>query len=123
MDPPNDLQEDEKFFEMVQLSDWITKLEPHFVQVWIMQGWNMAYNISVKFKDPEDRWRWVERGIAMLRDEGLKYNPDETLIYRELSWFYQQKWVRTWMTPIASTKSVGPMKCSRSWAISRTSLN
>ena len=87
----NDLQEDEKFFEMVQLSDLITKLEPHFVQVWIMQGWNMAYNISVKFKHPEDRWRWVERGIAMLRDEGLKYNPDETLIYRELSWFYQHK--------------------------------
>src|SRR4051794_18056107 len=36
----NELQEDEKFFEMVQLSDWITKLEPHFVQVWTMQGWN-----------------------------------------------------------------------------------
>src|ERR1700744_6024689 len=26
----NDLQSDDKFFEMVQLSDWITKLEPHF---------------------------------------------------------------------------------------------
>src|SRR4051812_27994202 len=87
----NDLQEDEKFFEMVQLSDWITKLEPHFVQVWLMQGWNMAYNISVKFKDPEDRWRWVQRGIALLRDEGLRYNPDETLIYREISWMYQHK--------------------------------
>ena len=87
----NDLQEEEKFFEMVQLSDWITKLEPHFVQVWVMQGWNMAYNISVKFKNSEDRWRWVQRGIALLRDEGLKYNPDETLIYRELSWFYQHK--------------------------------
>lgn len=87
----NELQDDEKFFEMVQLADWITKLEPHFVQVWIMQGWNMAYNISVKFKDPEDRWRWVQRGISLLRDEGLKYNPDETLIYREISWFYQHK--------------------------------
>jgi hypothetical protein len=87
----SDLQEDEKFFEMVQLADWITKLEPHFVQVWLMQGWNMAYNISVKFKAPEDRWRWVQRGISLLRDEGLKYNPDETLIYREISWFYQHK--------------------------------
>ncbi len=87
----SDMQENDKFFEMVQLSDWITKLEPHFVQVWLMQGWNMAYNISVKFKDPEDRWRWVQRGIALLRDEGLKYNPDEALIYRELSWFYQHK--------------------------------
>src|SRR4051812_7004718 len=34
-----DLQEEEKFFEMVQLADWITKLEPHYVQVWLMQSW------------------------------------------------------------------------------------
>src|SRR2546421_12661264 len=45
----NDLQEEDKFFEMSQLADWITKLEPHFVQVWLVQAWNMAYNISVKF--------------------------------------------------------------------------
>src|SRR6185295_6783576 len=37
----NELQDDEKFFEMVQLADWITKLEPRFVQVWLVQGWNM----------------------------------------------------------------------------------
>ena len=87
----SDMQENEKYFEMVQLADWITKLEPHFVQVWLEQAWNMSYNISVKFKDPEDRWRWVMRGITLLRDEGLKYNPDETLIYREISWLFQHK--------------------------------
>jgi len=87
----NDLQEEDKFFEMVQLADWITKLEPHFVQVWLVQAWNMAYNISVKFKDFPDRWRWVERGIMLLRDEGLRWNPNEILIYRELGWFFQHK--------------------------------
>ena len=87
----NDLQEDDKFFEMAQLAEWITVLEPHFVQVWIVQAWNMAYNISVKFNDYYDRWRWVERGISLLRDEGLRYNPNETLIYRELAWFFQHK--------------------------------
>ena len=76
---------------MAQLADWITKLEPHFVQVWLVQAWNMAYNISVKFKDFPDRWRWVSRGIELLRDEGLHYNPNETLIYRELGWFFQHK--------------------------------
>jgi len=86
-----DLQENDKFFEMVQLSDWITKLEPHFPAVWINQAWNMSYNISVKFKDPEDRWRWVQRGISLLRDEGLKYNPNEVMIYRELAWHFQHK--------------------------------
>jgi hypothetical protein len=87
----NDLQDDGKYFEMVQLADWITKLEPHFTQVWLVQAWNMAYNISVKFKDPPDRWRWVQRGIELLRDEGLQYNPDDVLIHRELAWFYQHK--------------------------------
>ena len=87
----SDLQDEDKFFEMAQLADWITKLEPHFVQVWLVQAWNMAYNISVKFKDFPDRWRWVERGIELLRDDGLRYNPNETLIYRELAWFFQHK--------------------------------
>lgn len=87
----NDLQMDGKYFEMVQLADWITKLEPTFVQVWIVQAWNMAYNISVKFPDPQDRWRWVQRGIELLRDEGLRYNPREALLYRELGWFFQHK--------------------------------
>jgi hypothetical protein len=51
----------------------------------------MAYNISVKFTDFSDRWRWVQRGIELLRDQGLEYNPNETLIYRELAWFFQHK--------------------------------
>jgi len=87
----NDLQNDDKYFEMVQLADWITKLQPHMVAVWQFQAWNMAYNISVKFKNPEDRWHWVSRGVSLLRDEGLKYNPNETRLYRDLSWLYQHK--------------------------------
>jgi len=82
----NDLQQDDKFFEAAQLADWITDLEPHFSQVWLFQAWNMAYNISIKFKDFPDRWRWVERAIELLRDDGLRYNPDDVLIYRELAW-------------------------------------
>lgn len=87
----NDLQDQDKFFEMMQLANWITKLEPHFVQVWLVQAWNMAYNISVKFTDFSDRWRWVNAGIQLLRDDGLRYNPNEVLIYRELAWFFQHK--------------------------------
>src|ERR1017187_5445096 len=82
----NDLQLDDKYFEAAQLADWITALEPHFTQVWIFEAWNLAFNISVKFKDFSDRWRWVERGIELLRDRALRYNPDAVLIYRELAW-------------------------------------
>jgi hypothetical protein len=86
-----ELQEDGKYFEAVQLADWITKLQPHFTAVWVNQAWNMAYNISVKFPDPYDRWHWVQRGIELIRDEGMLYNPGEVLMYRELGWLYQHK--------------------------------
>lgn len=86
-----ELQDQDKFFEMAQLAQWITKLEPHFVHVWLVQAWNMAYNISVKFKDYPDRWRWVKKGTELLRDDGLRFNPNEVLIYRELGWFFQHK--------------------------------
>jgi hypothetical protein len=86
-----DLQEQDKFFEMAQLADWITKLEPQYVQVWLVQAWNMAYNISVKFTDFSDRWRWVQRGIELLRDQGLPANQNAVLMYRELAWFFQHK--------------------------------
>jgi len=92
----NELQQEGKYFEMAQLADWITKLEPGFAAVWTVQAWNMAYNISVKFKDNppgdfSDRWRWVQRGIELLRDEGLRYNPNEPLLYVELSWLFFHK--------------------------------
>jgi hypothetical protein len=87
----SELQENDKYFEMVQLADWITKLEPHIPQVWIMQSWNMSFNISVKFSDPADRWRWVERGMELLRDEGLRYNPYDVIIHHELAWLFQFK--------------------------------
>lgn len=92
----NDLQQDDKFFEAAQLADWITKLEPTFASVWVFQGWNMAYNISVKFKengpgDYTDRWHWVENGIELMRDGGLRYNPNSVDIYRELAWQFQHK--------------------------------
>jgi len=109
----NDLQQDDKFFEAAQLADWITKLEPTFTQVWLFQGWNMAYNISVKFKengpgDYSDRWRWVERGIELLRDDGLRYNPNSILIYRELGWFFQHK--------MGANLDDGNMFYKREWA-------
>jgi len=86
-----ELQDEDKYFEMVQLADWITKLQPHMVTVWVVQAWNMSYNISIKFSDPPDRWAWVNRGISLLRDEALKYNPHEVLLYRELAWQFQHK--------------------------------
>ncbi|MCA1809124.1 MAG: hypothetical protein LC725_06710 [Lentisphaerae bacterium] len=77
--------------EIVQLSRWITALEPHFARVWAFHAWNLSYNISVMFSEPEDRWRWVRHGISLLRDRALVYNPDHPVLLRELGWIYQHK--------------------------------
>ncbi len=85
------LQDEGRYLELVQLSDWITTLEPGISEVWSFHAWNMAYNVSVMMPKPEDRWRWVLNGIALLRDQGLLYNAGDPKLYFELGWFFQHK--------------------------------
>ncbi|MCK4244633.1 MAG: hypothetical protein KAX20_03305, partial [Candidatus Omnitrophica bacterium] len=71
-----ELQRSGKYFELVQIYDWIGKMEPRIEAIWSHNAWNMAYNISVELPSSEERWLWIKRGIELLRDEGLKYNPE-----------------------------------------------
>jgi hypothetical protein len=84
-------QTEGKVFEIVQLADWITKLEPEFAAVWAFHAWNMAYNISVLYANPEHRWLWINNAMQLLRDNGIRLNPHEPLLYWELGWIYQHK--------------------------------
>ncbi len=90
------LREEGKFFEMAQLYKWICELEPQIEEIWTHNAWNMAYNISYEMPFEQDRWRWVKRGIELLRDEGLKYNSQSALIRREIAWFYLHKIGQQW---------------------------
>ncbi|MBR89952.1 MAG: hypothetical protein CMO66_01580 [Verrucomicrobiales bacterium] len=87
----NQMQLDGKYYEMMQLSEWITRLQPHTPRVWTDRAWNLAYNISVKEKDTDERWKWVYAGIKLLRDEAIQYNPHEPELYWELAWTFQHK--------------------------------
>ena len=81
----NVLKEQGQYAEANTLSNLITTLQPRFAQVWAFHAWNMAYNISVETVTPEERWQWVNKGIELLRQRGLRYNPKSVLLYRELS--------------------------------------
>ena len=85
------LQEEGRYLELVQLADWITRLDPHASEAWAYNAWNLAYNVSIMMIRDEDRLRWVQNGIALLRDQGLRFNPREARLYRELAWLYQNK--------------------------------
>ena len=77
--------------EAQQLSKWICLLQPRFDKVWSYRAWDMAYNISVTTHTQEERWNWVNKGIRLLRNEGVRYNPDSVLIKKELSWIFFHK--------------------------------
>ena len=99
-------------YEIIQLYDWIGKLEPRFASVWSYIAWEMAYNISITMKEPEERWRWIYKGIEQLRDYGLVYNQRSLRLYRELTqiindkiemnavanyrYYYQIRWFLLW---------------------------
>lgn len=85
------MQEQRRFVELVQLSDWITALEPDNDDVWTFHAWNLAYNIPVLLSRPEDRWNWVSNGISLLRDRGIPINPSSAALKRELGWIFQHK--------------------------------
>ena len=46
------LQDEGKYFEMVQLASWIMKLQPKSTATAAYLAWNMAYNISVTYSMP-----------------------------------------------------------------------
>jgi len=77
-----------EYFDALQLTSWITQLQPNFSSVWTYQAFNMAYNISHDFADPLERWQWIDRAIVLLRDEALKYNPNDNVIRHELARLY-----------------------------------
>ena len=85
------LQDSGNYFEMVQLANWITELQPRFSGATAYLAWNMAYNISVTCSLPEDRWRWVMEGIRLIRDKAIDYNPNDPVIYKELGWIFMHK--------------------------------
>lgn len=87
----NRLQEEGRYLELVQLADWITYLDPHATEAWIYNAWNLTYNVSVMMRRNTDRLRWIKNGIALLRDDALRFNPREARLYRELAWIYQNK--------------------------------
>lgn len=85
------MQEQERYFELVQLANWVVDLQPRFTGAISFLAWNMAYNISVNFSSPAERWRWVQRGYELIRDNAIPLHPDDPELYWELGWIFQHK--------------------------------
>ncbi len=87
----DNLKNDGQFFDAYYLASAICDLQPNLASIWDFQGWNMAYNISVELPSGSERWEWVRAGYELLRDQGLKYNPDSLQIHWSLAWIFEHK--------------------------------
>ena len=85
------LEKASKHFELVQLYDWVGMLEPRIPEIWLLNSHNLAYNISIAMPDREDRWLWIQRGLELLRNKGLRYNPKSHEIHLQIAWTYLHK--------------------------------
>jgi hypothetical protein len=85
-----DLKREQDWDQMKQKVDLITKLQPHFLSVWTFQGWNLAYNVSVEWDAPEDKYEWIKKGIQFLQDGVRKNRKSPDLIWNT-AWTYYHK--------------------------------
>ncbi len=85
------LKQEGKFFEIAQLAELASKLAPRFPKVWDFNAWNLAYNIVPSIPEHNERWPWVQKGIELLRDQGIPNNPEEPELYFSLAWIFMHK--------------------------------
>ncbi len=85
------LRDEGRLSELAQLASWLAFLEPHSAEIWSYMSSSLAYDVSVKMSDPADRWRWVKAGLRLLLDDGLRLNPSDPQIYKELSELFRFK--------------------------------
>ena len=70
--------------------DQISKLQPHSIDVWRYQAWNLSYNVSVSFDDYHDKFYWVIEGLNFML-EGVRWNDKQPRLYWDMGWFISNK--------------------------------
>ena len=85
-----ELQRIQEWDRMKTTVNLITKLQTHFLAVWTYQSWNLAYNVSVEWDAPEDKYDWIKQGINFVRDGVLKNQKSPDLQW-DTAWYYYHK--------------------------------
>ena len=75
-----DYKEQKDWAKLRSTVDSIVLLQPHFVQVWQFQGWNLAYNVSAEWDSVKDRYYWVKEGGKFIR-KGSERNEQTPELY------------------------------------------
>ncbi len=105
-------QDEGNYFEIIQLADWITTLQPRNAGVWNFQAWNMAYNVAYEFPDDKSKWEWIFRAYRLLAGSALDYNPGNLQIKKEIARIFTDR--------IGSSVDPGMPAYRKNWAAEMT---
>lgn len=85
-----DYQEKKDWAKLKTTVDSILKLQPHYVEIWKFQGWNLAFNVSREWDQVADRFYWVKEGIKFLQ-LGTNRNQTATYLFHNVGDFMGRK--------------------------------
>jgi hypothetical protein len=77
----------QRFYELKLLCDLIQKLQPTFTQVHSFQAHQMMYNMADKSEGAQDKWYWIQSGLAAL-ERGLERTKQNYQLWFELGFRY-----------------------------------
>ncbi len=91
-----------EYHEFELLARTVTRLQPHFIDPWIFQAWNIAYNVSVENEKLGDMYFYIARGIELLaegdrlnsrkyRGQGIEVDIGSPDIRYQIGFYYQNK--------------------------------
>lgn len=80
-----------RHYEARQIAEQICRLQPRLPEAWAYLGHDLAYNTSAAVADAQQRWRWIQNGIELLRDQGLRHNPGDPDLIFMIARIYQDK--------------------------------
>jgi hypothetical protein len=95
----DELWHSSRYYKLPLLYEFVTSVQPEYIDGWVMGGWHMAYNMSLSVPStpnmsPQLRRKieekWVYRGLAFLK-AGVIMNPENSKIYFEVAWTYYHR--------------------------------
>jgi len=83
-------QEKKDWAKLQTTVDSIIKLQPHYIEIWKFQGWNLAFNVSREWDQVADRFYWVKQGVKFLQ-LGTQRNATSTQLFHNVGDFTGRK--------------------------------
>lgn len=80
---------------MLPMMETVVALDPHFIEAYALGAWHLAYNVTVMFNSAEEKQKYIDQGIELLK-KGIKNNPRNAKLYAEMGFMLYFRKLADW---------------------------